>query len=452
MRSDSKRLGLIERLIHVGAGWKTDMGDAGSAGQLDEPLRHLLDGLTPSVLSVINKLNDGGNRVWIVGGAIRDALKGLVPHDIDIATDASPEAVIALIPNAIPTGIQFGTVTVPPREGDGQVEITTLRADGEYIDGRRPTSVTYGASIEEDLERRDFTVNAMALDPINRTLIDPHSGRNDLDNAILRAVGDPMRRFKEDGLRVLRAYRFMAHPSGPYLPDESLAHTLHDGGAVSLLVGVSKERVLMEMERLLTFPSVEDTLVRMERDGVLSVVFGTEWSVVSPEGLDDCFDDEVNPWALRIARFALLLRRTESDSRSILLDGLRMSGQDRSAVLAVCERLGQLPDPMDKGQLRRYRVALGTHLGAQLAADRCLDPSLANSVHNSLLALAPLKAGENPLVNGLMVVNRLSMEAGPELGRIKSLLYRVQVELDLSDAESIWEAAGDLNGPAQMWP
>ena len=452
MRSDSKRLGLIERLIHVVDGKKRDMGDVGPVGQLNESLRHFLDGLTPIVSSSIKKLDDAGHKVWIVGGAIRDALKGLVPHDVDIATDALPEEIIALIPRAIPTGIQFGTVTVPSEGGYGQIEITTLRADGEYTDGRRPESVTFGTSIEEDLERRDFTVNAMALDPINQILIDPHSGRLDLENGILRAVGDPLKRFKEDGLRVLRAYRFMAHPSGPYLPDESLANILHDGGITSHLANVSKERVLMEMEKLLTFPSVEDVLIRMERDGILSFVFGDEWVAVSPEGLDDCFDDEVNPWALRIARFALLLRRTEHVSRSTLLDNLRMSGQNRSAVLVVCERLGQLPDPMNQGQLRRYRLALGNHLGAQLAADRCLDPSLANAVHNSLIVLPPLKAGDNPLVDGLMIVERLDIEIGPGLGRIKSILFRVQVEFDLSDVESVWNAAGDLNGPEKMWP
>ncbi len=206
----------------MGDGVKRDMGDVGPVDQLEGSLRHLLDGLAPTVSSSIKKLDDGGYKVWIVGGAVRDALKGLVPHDIDIATDASPEEVIALIPQAIPTGIQFGTVTVPSKEGDGQIEITTLRADGEYIDGRHPESVTFGTSIEEDLERRDFTVNSMAIDPINHLLIDPHSGRFDLENGILRAVGDPSKRFKEDGLRVLRAYRFMAHTSGPYLPDESL--------------------------------------------------------------------------------------------------------------------------------------------------------------------------------------------------------------------------------------
>ncbi|MEC8979800.1 MAG: CCA tRNA nucleotidyltransferase [Candidatus Thermoplasmatota archaeon] len=428
------------------------MGDVGPVDQLDGPLRHLLDGLAPTVSSSIKKLDDGGYKVWIVGGAVRDALKGLVPHDIDIATDASPEEVIALIPQAIPTGIQFGTVTVPSKEGDGQIEITTLRADGEYIDGRHPESVTFGTSIEEDLERRDFTVNSMAIDPINHLLIDPHSGRFDLENGILRAVGDPSKRFKEDGLRVLRAYRFMAHPSGPYLPDESLENILHDGEVTSFLARVSKERVLMEMEKLLTFPSVEDVLIRMERDGILSFVFGSEWTAVSPEGLDDCFDDEVDPWALRIARFALLLRRTDQASRSYLLDSLRMSGQNRSAVLAVCLRLGQLPDPMNHGQLRRYRLALGKHLGAQLSADRCLDPSLANAVHNSLIVLPSLKAGANPLVNGLMIMERLSIEEGPELGRVKSQLYRIQIESDLTDAESVWEAAGDLNGSDKMWP
>ncbi|MDX9959442.1 MAG: polynucleotide adenylyltransferase, partial [Spirochaetia bacterium] len=143
---------------------------------------------------------------YFVGGAVRDRLLGQQAADWDAATDARPEEVIKLFRTVIPTGVQHGTVTV--RWRGKSIETTTFRVDGDYRDGRRPESVRFTADLLEDLSRRDFTINGMAVDPASGEVVDPFGGRADLAAGLVRAIGDPAARFGEDGLRPLRAVRF----------------------------------------------------------------------------------------------------------------------------------------------------------------------------------------------------------------------------------------------------
>jgi tRNA nucleotidyltransferase (CCA-adding enzyme) len=160
------------------------------------------------VLALCERLRAQGKRAWVVGGCVRDVLRGRTPSDWDVCTDARPNELVRIFPRAIPTGIEHGTVTVVK---DGQrYEVTTLRGEGTYTDGRRPDWVEFVDDITADLARRDFTVNAIALDPADGKLIDPFDGQGDLARGVLRAVGDARERFSEDGLRVLRAARFVA--------------------------------------------------------------------------------------------------------------------------------------------------------------------------------------------------------------------------------------------------
>ena len=160
------------------------------------------------VSRVLHTLNDAGHEAFVVGGCVRDILRGVVPHDWDITTSALPEETMALFPHfAIPTGLKHGTVTV--LSGDIGCEVTTYRADGDYSDHRRPDGVTFTRSLREDLARRDFTVNAMAMDESGQ-VVDPFNGQADLSAHILRCVGEPAKRFSEDALRILRALRFAA--------------------------------------------------------------------------------------------------------------------------------------------------------------------------------------------------------------------------------------------------
>ncbi len=172
----------------------------------------LRQAVPPPVLALCRRLREGGHRSWVVGGCVRDLLLAhegtQVRNDWDIATDALPEQVQKLFRKVIPTGIQHGTVTVLlERVG---YEVTTLRGETTYSDGRRPDEVYFVEDIAADLERRDFTVNAIAYDVLEDRLIDPFDGIGDLKRRSLRAVGDAAKRFDEDGLRILRAARFVA--------------------------------------------------------------------------------------------------------------------------------------------------------------------------------------------------------------------------------------------------
>ncbi len=160
------------------------------------------------VLQICHRLRRAGFEAWLVGGAVRDSIMGREPHDWDIASNARPDVVCALFERVVETGIKHGTVSVIL---DGEpFEVTTFRGDGAYTDGRRPDSVRFLDTIEQDLARRDFTVNAIAYDPIDDRYCDPFGGREDIDERRIKAVGVPAERFREDGLRTLRAARFCA--------------------------------------------------------------------------------------------------------------------------------------------------------------------------------------------------------------------------------------------------
>ncbi|HPB42149.1 MAG TPA: polynucleotide adenylyltransferase, partial [Sphaerochaeta sp.] len=161
--------------------------------------------ITGRIKRFASVFRDNGYSLFVVGGAVRDFLLGLGNSDLDFTTDARPEEVIALFRTVIPTGIAHGTVTVI-FEGE-HYEVTTFRSEGEYKDGRRPSSVTFIPSLEEDLKRRDFTINAFAASAITGKIIDNHNGEQDLKDGTIRAIGNPYERFDEDALRIMRAAR-----------------------------------------------------------------------------------------------------------------------------------------------------------------------------------------------------------------------------------------------------
>ena len=157
--------------------------------------------------TILHILEKAGYEAYVVGGCVRDSILGRSPDDWDITTSAKPEQVKALFHRTVDTGLQHGTVTVlMEKEG---YEVTTYRVDGEYEDGRHPKEVTFTASLEEDLKRRDFTINAMAYNP-SSGLVDLFGGLEDIERKIIRCVGDPLERFTEDALRIMRAVRFSA--------------------------------------------------------------------------------------------------------------------------------------------------------------------------------------------------------------------------------------------------
>ena len=147
-----------------------------------------------------------GYSCYLVGGAVRNLTRGISPADFDFATDAEPKDMNRLFKKVIPTGIEHGTVTILFK--GMHYEVTTFRIDGEYSNSRHPDKIIFSNSIYEDLERRDFTINSMAFDPVDKIFLDPHGGKEDLKRNLIKAIGDPSKRFAEDGLRVLRGCRF----------------------------------------------------------------------------------------------------------------------------------------------------------------------------------------------------------------------------------------------------
>lgn len=237
-----------------------------------------------SVREVLETLTAAGHEAWCVGGCVRDTLLGRTPEDWDVTTSALPEETMSLFGRrALPTGMKHGTVTV--RTDRGGVEVTTFRCDGAYHDHRRPDTVIFTRSLEEDLKRRDFTVNAMALG-LDGTIRDLFGGREDLTAGILRCVGEPDKRFDEDALRILRALRF-ASVLGFRIEQETAAG-IHKNRA--LLGDIAVERIQVELFKMLCGKKVLDVL-RAYPD-----VVGVFWPEVLPMvGLDQrnhhhCYD------------------------------------------------------------------------------------------------------------------------------------------------------------------
>ena len=205
--------------------------------------------LDPGAALLLDALHGAGHAAYAVGGCVRDSLLGLDPHDWDLCTSARPEQVMALFgeEKCIPTGLQHGTVTV--KQGGRLYETTTFRTEGAYSDGRHPDAVCFVPDVQEDLARRDFTINAMAYSA-EEGLIDPFGGRDDLAAHLVRAVGEPERRFEEDALRILRLYRFAARFGFAIDPAT---------GAAARALGphldcVSAERIQEELLKLLAAP------------------------------------------------------------------------------------------------------------------------------------------------------------------------------------------------------
>ena len=213
-----------------------------------------MERIPENVRAVMERLEGAGYEAWCVGGAVRDLLLERVPGDWDVTTNALPETVLELFaPNAIPTGLQHGTVTVGGGRG---VEVTTYRRDGEYLDNRHPESVEFTTSLKEDLARRDFTMNAVAMD-LRGEIFDPWNGRDAIASGIIRAVGIAEDRFREDALRIMRGLRFAARLG--FRIEEKTAAAMHD--CAGLLGNIAVERLYVETTGLLCGEHAADVLL-----------------------------------------------------------------------------------------------------------------------------------------------------------------------------------------------
>jgi tRNA nucleotidyltransferase/poly(A) polymerase len=226
----------------------------------------MLHYIHPLLKEVAGIFSGAGKQVFLVGGAVRDMLRGEKASDWDLATDASPEEVTALFSHVIPTGIKHGTVTVLFKQAT--LEVSTFRTEAGYADGRHPDTVSWAGTITTDLSRRDFTMNALAIELPSGRLVDPFAGRHDIKERCIRCVGNPSERFAEDGLRALRAVRFAAQLDFSVEPATLAAIP----ACLPVTAKVSPERLRSELDKIIGSSHPLSTFILMEKTGLLELL------------------------------------------------------------------------------------------------------------------------------------------------------------------------------------
>ena len=411
------------------------------------------------VVEVLDQLTHYGYRAYVVGGCVRDSLLGREPADWDVCTSATPEEMLTVFRRfrVFKTGLKHGTLTV--RSRGRSVEVTTFRTDGTYTDNRHPDAVSFVTRVEDDLARRDFTINAMAYHP-EQGLVDCFGGQQDLAERTLRCVGEPDVRFNEDGLRLLRALRFAAR-FGLAIERET-AYSIHRNR--HLLEHISAERIYKELQGILTAPAVGDMLqafpdvfveIMPELAPLLSTQRGEEsqWA-----GTVRSVCAALSAFPLRVALLAHGLESPVAAAGEILsrLKSDNATARSVTTLLAAAQE----PLPAARPAMRRLYGKLGQEGVEQLFA-----------LHRALLAVqSPQEAesGERALRRALLLAEETweeqphcfsigdlaisgsdllaaGMPAGPQLGRtLATLLAEVQEERLENNRATLLERAAEL--------
>ena len=301
---------------------------------------------------IIEELRANGHEAYIVGGCVRDMLLGREPGDWDITTSALPQEVKNIFRRTVDTGILHGTVTV--LMGKEGFEVTTFRVDGEYLDGRHPSSVAFTPSLEEDLKRRDFTINAMAWSR-DTGLVDLFGGEKDLKDGVIRCVGAPMDRFSEDALRILRAIRFSAQLN--FVIEEETYRAIEVIGPN--LLKVSKERIQVELTKLLLSAHPEKMSLVYET-GIGQYVSTDFWAIREhfPEMSPDVE-------AKKHLRWAAFLREMSPETAVAVLRDLKLDNHTIAGVKTLVRWIGEELLP-EKLALRRVISQIGTEMFDEL--------------------------------------------------------------------------------------
>jgi len=410
-----------------------------------------------ALLDVLRTLDAAGHRSWLVGGAVRDLLlhRPRGAGDLDVATPAVPAEVAALFPRVVPTGVEHGTVTVLSR--GVPVEVTTFRGEGDYDDGRRPSSVTFHSDLDQDLGRRDFTINALAYDPLAGELRDPHGGREDLAARRIRAVGDPAARFGEDGLRPLRAVRFAAQLG--YGLDPATRRAIP--GALDVVRKVSRERVADELAKLLIAPHAARALALARATGLVDVVLPALAALPGADLRHATRMVAEAPSEIETRLAALLHALPAGEVLGILLD-LRLARRTAEEAAALvrghaCRQSGRAgAPPATPEEARRWLSAAGPgRADALLALARAEARSgppasrraVAPDVDRLAALLEDIRRDRPPLapadlaLDGRAVMAILGAGPGPHVGEaLRVLLERVLSDPGENRPEALAEA------------
>lgn len=398
--------------------------------------------LPKDVRYIIDILTQNGYEAYAVGGCVRDSILGRVPGDWDITTSALPQQVKALFRRTIDTGIQHGTVTI--MLGKNGYEVTTYRIDGKYEDSRHPESVEFTPNLEEDLKRRDFTINAMAYNDENG-IVDIFGGIDDIRNRIIRCVGNAHDRFTEDALRILRAVRFSAQLG--FEIDKATKDAARE--LAPTLVKISRERIHTELNKLLLSDNPDYFSVVYEL-GVMKVIISE---------LEDVNSGDIDRLRVLIKRtkpclperYAALLSVIGKDKTRAVLKGLKLDNTTISMAVKLVEYLGITP-ALTEPQMRHYINEVGKE-----DAIRVIDFNLSfadDSMHEEYtdmrkLCAHVLERGDCTSLKELDVTGKDLVDAGFEAGKqlgelLNSLLTEVLDNPSLNDRNYLLGRAKEL--------
>lgn len=415
----------------------------------------------PALLHVLKRLQGQGHQAFVVGGSVRDILLGKSPDDFDVTTDRMAQDVSALfggqrpkeldgwVCHVLETGLKHGTVTVRlRRKGTGDwsaFEVTTFRGEGAYLDGRHPESVVFLDNVEDDLARRDFTINAMAYDPLADSFVDPFGGEGNLKGGVVRCVGRPLDRFLEDGLRLVRAVRFATRLG--FSIDQETLEAIRDRGALDNFGRVSRERQRDEFMKILQTREPARGLRLMEETGLMER-FLPAFHHRPPEERQAAIRRlerlaSSRPDASSVLRLTAVVgdlaeaddpfRRPSNNLLTKLLRDLRLSNAEVSETNRRATRIGfgHTDFPTD-GHLRRALAAAGVK-----SSDES-DARDARTLVDDLLSLEEASGGEPGAIDALRRRIRSVLEARPPLSMNQLAL----------DGREIGEILGTGPGPA----
>ena len=389
-----------------------------------------------TAIKIIRQLRKQGFEALLAGGCVRDMLLGRVAKDYDVATSAEPKEIIKLFRRTIKIGAKFGVIIVLMDEQ--QVEVATFRTETGYADGRHPDNVIFSNAVE-DAKRRDFTVNGMFYDPVEKEVIDFVGGKNDLENRIIRAIGKADERFSEDYLRMLRAVRFSVQLDFAIEPKTALAIRKN----ADKISNISGERIAMELEGILTDPNRAEGVQQLSKNRLAEIIFPLLSSgklLVSgikvlgylpkiidyPLALAGLFAGSDTNAAVKDCR-TLKLSRNQMTHFKFLLD-------NRSRLLDADMSLAQLKTIAAQpyfGDLQKLQKAVQKASGKSISA--------LNVINRRLKALAGVELKPKPLLNGYELI-RLGAVAGPQVGLLSKELYIEQLSERITSSKKakIW--------------
>ena len=379
--------------------------------------------------SVADQLVAGGHETYLAGGCVRDRLLGIEPTDFDLATDARPERVAELFPHARGVGAHFGVMLVPA--GGRTIEVATFRSDGRYVDGRRPSEVSFGTA-EADALRRDFTINGLFEHPTSGEVVDFVGGRSDLEAKVLRAIGDADGRIEEDRLRMLRAVRFAARFELEVDGGTRQAIIDRDGD----LLGVSRERVGHELRRMLGDSNRAKAAGLAESLRLDGAILGAA-RVAAGDGCDrlEGLPADVD-WIDALVAWELDRGSAEDpDAESRLVAALTLSNREAEAFRGILAARRRLLDHWPReGIAARKRLAADSTFERARRLVAIEDPEFAAGVADEVLELARTGLAPDPLIGGDDLVEA-GLVPGPGFKGVLDATYDAQLEGRVRDRE-----------------